>query len=227
MNIRHVNWNGEISADNTRPLLLVFLGYSFTPDCIQHLECGSYDLSVVYDYKTLEVNLDFIQNRNVYVVAWSMGVWAASQFLAQGVEKFNATIQKAVAINGTPYGIDDRYGIPSQVFLKSIEQFDFEAFKKWCFLGDLPRAKDFSFNENSKVELETLYRTIVEQKTPFQEIRFDKVIVSKKDVVFPPAASDYYGESPIYEDSSPCTRVNLLAAHFPFFKFNSFDEIFE
>ena len=95
-----------------RPLALIFLGYAFTPECLSSVDFGNYDVSVVYDYQTLEFEdlmaWEKIQNstRESFLIAWSMGVWAANRF-ASGLE-----FQKAVAINGTPFGIHKNFGIP-------------------------------------------------------------------------------------------------------------------
>ena len=113
-----------------RPLALIFLGYAFTPECLSSVDFGNYDVSVVYDYQTLEFEdlmaWEKIQNskREIFLIAWSMGVWAANRF-ASGLE-----FQKAVAINGTPFGIHENFGIPPGTFQNSIEHFDFELFKK-------------------------------------------------------------------------------------------------
>ena len=195
------------------PLALIFLGYAFTTECLSSVDFGNYDVSVVYDYQTLEFEdlmaWEKIQNskREIFLIAWSMGVWAANRF-ASGLE-----FQKAVAINGTPFGIHENFGIPPETFQNSIEHFDFELFKKWCFLNDRAQAH-FAFSDHPKIELQTLFKA--SKNVAQNRIRWTKAIVSKKDVVFPPKASSCF----------ECPVQTILAPHFPFFKMNSLEDIF-
>lgn len=201
MRIRNVE-----NRDDGRPLVLLFLGYAFTPESVSHLSTGPYDLAVVHDYRNLDFDRGFLKNRKIILVAWSMGVWAANKVLA------GVPLQSAVAINGTPFGIHDRFGIPRETFRKTIEDFDFELFKKWCFLADISKA-DFPFSENPEDELRALYEASSEPVS--QNIAWTKTIVSKKDLVFPPKASECF-ECPV--------RI-LPAPHYPFFKLRSVEEI--
>ncbi|MBP3224995.1 MAG: DUF452 family protein [Campylobacter sp.] len=198
--------------DESSPLILVFLGYSFTPDCLKHLKIPQKcDLCVVYDYTDLEIGGEFkdsLKGREIYLLAWSMGVWAAN--LTLGEFEF----KKCVAINGTPFGIDEKFGITRSVFENEILKFDFENFKKLCFLSDL-KSVNFSFSENPKAELEAIFRAnsrICENK-----ISWDKVYISKKDFIFPPKACEWF----------ECEKIYLNAPHFVFFKFSDFGEFFE
>lgn len=219
MNIAHVNWNGQTTSENrNRKLRLVFLGYSFTPDCISHLEIGNADLSVVNNYRNLDFDKTFLEGRDIELISWSMGVWASNRVLN------NVNITKAVAINGTPFGIHEKYGIPKGVFLRTIRRFDFTSFKKWCF-GDFLDKANFSFDENPKEELEAIYKACTEDAYAAQDdneegiasnIRFDKAIISTKDLVFPPQASLMFEN-----------RQEIDAPHYPFFNFKSLDEILE
>ena len=194
------------------PLVLVFLGYAFTPDCLKNFDFQNCDVAVVYDYQNFEFeNPELFEeiknsNREKILIAWSMGVWVANQFASE------IKFQKAVAINGTPFGIHDSFGISKETFKNSIDNFDFEMFKKWCFLGDAAKT-NFKFSENPKAELQNFYDHILENVE--NKIAWDKAIVSKKDVVFPPKASACFA----------CPVQTILAPHFPFFKLKSLEEI--
>ena len=195
------------------PLVLVFLGYAFTPDCLKNFDFQNCDVAVVYDYQNFEFeNPELFKeiknsNREKILIAWSMGVWVANQFASE------IKFQKAVAINGTPFGIHKNFGIPPETFQNSIEHFDFELFKKWCFLNDRAQAH-FAFSDHPKIELQTLFKA--SKNVAQNRIRWTKAIVSKKDVVFPPKASSCF-ECPVH---------TILAPHFPFFKMNSLEDIF-
>ncbi len=190
-----------------RPLVLFFLGYAFRPESIAHLDSGLYDLSAVYDYRNLDFDKSFLENgREIILVAHSMGVWAANRVLK------NIPLQQAIAINGTPFGIHEKFGIPPEAFKRTIDHFDFELFRKWCFLSESSKV-NFPFAENPKEELCALYEASFEKVEA--NIRWDKAIVSKKDLVFPPTASACF----------ECPVKTISAPHYPFFKLSSLEEI--
>ncbi len=198
----------EICRHNpNRPLVLFFLGYAFRPESIAHLDSGIYDLLAVYDYRHLGFEKGIIPDgREIILIAHSMGVWAANKFLK------DVPLKQAIAINGTPFGIHEKFGIPSETFKRTIDRFDFELFKKWCFLSDASKV-NFPFAENPREELCTLYEASAEPVE--QNIAWTKAIVSKKDLVFPPTASACF----------QCPVKTLSAPHYPFFKFSSLEEI--
>ncbi|WKW29221.1 DUF452 family protein [Campylobacter fetus subsp. venerealis bv. intermedius] len=117
----------DIIKKDGKKLILLFLGYSFTPSCVEHLEVGDFALAVIYDYSELEFDHSFLKDKDIYLVSWSMGVWAANLVLK------NIPLKKSIAINGTPFGIDEKYGINAGNFYKTITNYDFENFKKFCF----------------------------------------------------------------------------------------------
>ena len=86
-----------------------------------------------------------------------MGVFAAN-LAFNNAPVFN--IKYALAINGTPLGIDELYGIKQSDFKSSMDNFNFALFKKGCFLKDLSRV-DFGFNENAKAELNDAYNEAI------------------------------------------------------------------
>ncbi len=198
----------EICRHNpNRPLVLFFLGYAFRPESIAHLDSGIYDLLAVYDYRHLGFEKGIIPDgREIILIAHSMGVWAANKFLK------DVPLKQAIAINGTPFGIHEKFGIPSETFKRTIDRFDFELFKKWCFLSDASKV-NFPFAESPREELCTLYEASAEPVE--QNIAWTKAIVSKKDLVFPPTASACF----------QCPVKTLSAPHYPFFKLSSLEEI--
>lgn len=194
-----------------KKLILLFLGYSFTPSSVKHLNIDDYGLCVVYDYSDLKFDYEILKEKEIYLIAWSMGVWAANLVLK------DIKLKTAVAINGTPFGIDDEFGIKKDIFYKSISDYDFESFKKLCFLGiSENKIKDFKFNQNAKFELINLYKNASQKNE--DHINWNKAIISKKDLIFPSKVClDYFKQK----------AVCINAPHFVFFKFKSFGEIFE
>ena len=99
---------------DSKKLIVLFLGYGFDKSSISHLKLGDYGLLVVSDYSDLGFDKEILIDKDIYLIAWSMGVWAANLALK------NTPLKVAIAINGTPFGIDEKYGIKKDIFYKSI-----------------------------------------------------------------------------------------------------------
>lgn len=79
---------------------------------------GAFDAAIVWDYTDLSTPLPFLEGRErVDLIAWSMGVWAATQTLHR------VSLASATAVNGTPWPIDDVRGIPEAVFDATLAGF--------------------------------------------------------------------------------------------------------
>lgn len=69
---------------------------------------GARDTLVVWDYTTLEPLPAF--DRPTTLIAWSMGVWAAERVVPR------EHLKAAIAVNGTPWPIDETKGIAPAIF---------------------------------------------------------------------------------------------------------------
>lgn len=106
-------------------LIVLLNGWAMTPESIEHLiRPQGYDLLVLWDYREpltetdLQPMCPWAQYRDVHLVAWSMGVWAAdrlSSFWRQ------LPLSHAIAICGTGYPMHDSYGIPVEIFRGTLE----------------------------------------------------------------------------------------------------------
>ena len=99
-------------------LLVFFAGWASDPTPFQDYRPAGRDYVVCYDYRTLEN--DFIPHGTYHeadIVAWSMGVWAASHV----VPMLDVPIGKSIAINGTPYPIDAGRGIPPAIWQGTLD----------------------------------------------------------------------------------------------------------
>lgn len=83
-----------------------------------HLHRAGYDVVVLWDYRSFAIDWSFISPyKEVCVVAWSFGVYAA----AVTTVALEARITKRIAVNGTLYPVDRRRGIPEPVFNGTLE----------------------------------------------------------------------------------------------------------
>ena len=78
--------------------LLFFAGWGMDETPFMHNLPPNKDLIICYDYRSLDFDSTLLSTYDgIYVVAWSMGVWAASQVLPDS----NLPLKQSIAINGT------------------------------------------------------------------------------------------------------------------------------
>lgn len=100
---------------SNRRLILIFAGWSTTPSFYRHIHADNWDVAVVWDYTSLDLDTAFLKDYStVFIVAWSMGVAAAAHAAATSIDP--TRIAAAFAVNGTLYPSSDEYGIPEAVY---------------------------------------------------------------------------------------------------------------
>lgn len=170
---------------NGEPSLAIFvLGWASDYHAIEHLSMDGWDVLAVYDLRKLTA-MDLPEGyEQVNLYAWSFGVWAAEIIFAG--RKFH----EAVALNGTPFPVDDRRGIEPRrmaLTLRSIRSQGTEKFFRRTY-GDYyeiisrhlpPRPEDILVEE-----LEYLCKKSVEFYDP--SIDWNRAIVGSEDIIFAP-----------------------------------------
>lgn len=97
-----------------RRVILIFSGWSTTPDFYSDLHTEGWDIIIVYDYTDKYLNTDILKEYStVFILAWSLGVRAA-ELVAKDLLEIG--IAAAFAVNGTPFPADDQYGIPPFIY---------------------------------------------------------------------------------------------------------------
>ncbi len=163
------------SADNSR-LLLVFNGWSVpTPSPDEVAPLRGYDIAVVSDY--LNFNLPEPEGyKEVAVLAWSLGVHAAEIALQHSQLPLTLT----VAVNGTPFPVDDQKGIPEAVFRLTAERLTEQSLTKFR------RRMGASSMARGERPLEDLRRELLEFPAEPVPFRWDYAVISADDKIFPP-----------------------------------------
>ncbi|MFN8209345.1 MAG: DUF452 family protein [Bacteroidales bacterium] len=130
-------------------------------------------------------------------MGWSLGVWAAEYLAA----KTGINADLTIAVNGTPFPADDKFGIPLNIFegtLNNISERNMIKFYLRMF-GD---KKTYRLNidriphrtiKSLHDELRWLYNRIMEQKEP--GFRWDYAVTSEYDRVFPSKNQKAYWEN--------------------------------
>ena len=106
-----------LKQQGERDLVLYMLGWASSPNAVLHIDPPGCDVLAVYNYTALEPLRaeDFAAYRRIYLFAWSFGVWVAEQCCRE------LPLYKAVALNGTPFPTDERYGMRLRVALRAMQ----------------------------------------------------------------------------------------------------------
>jgi len=144
------------------------------------------DAVVFFDYAQLPdgVPEELSCYRQITVLAWSLGVWAAAHTLAACRTKIAA----ALAVNGTLEPMSKEYGIAPEIFLGTAANWLVPAVRrKFEFRMNLPADCGTERTaEDQQRELSALADAI--RKFPAPENIFTRAAVGARDRIFPAAA---------------------------------------
>lgn len=88
--------------------------------------------------------------RRLVVVAWSMGVWRANAWLcaqAGALQDAGVAVVGSVAVNGTPFGIDDGLGIARRGFVQTARRLTPDGFALFVNRVRTPLQADLAVGE--------------------------------------------------------------------------------
>ena len=198
-----------LNLKKNREVIIFFNGWGMDESVMKHLNYGSYDVLMFYDYNTLDTDFDFKsleKYEKKYLIAWSMGVMTASLF--------DINYDRKIAINGTLKPIENNYGIPERIYDLTIRGFNEkgrERFIKSMFGAECTTLPDIKRElENQKSELSAL-----KNYSGNQNFKYDKVILSSNDKIIPTKnQSAFWNIEP-----------NLEGGHSPFLLFKSWEEL--
>jgi len=198
---------------DSKELVLFFAGFASHPSHFVHLD-STCSVLMLYDYEDFEFELDLSAFTHIRLIAFSMGVCIAANWLQN--KTLDAKITQKIAINGTNFGIHKQYGIHPRIFKQTIQNFELEKFKKALFDFKLKESKAFIFKEELalKKELENLW-TLEKGEQSNEKFLWDKVYMSLRDKIFPQSALK----------SNFDHLILLNEPHFAFFAFKTWQEI--
>ncbi|WP_277121815.1 alpha/beta fold hydrolase [Bacteroides ndongoniae] len=179
-----------IIHENHPKLLLFFAGWAADETPFSHYRPQGMDFMLCYDYRTLNFDASLLQGyTEIHVVGWSMGVWAASHV----VPTLGLNIGSSTAINGTPFPIDERRGIPPVIFRGTLEGLTGASLHKFLrrMCADSAAFRDFLSRtprrplEEVRDELDCIARQYAGQPQP--TLKWTEAIVGSNDRIIPPA----------------------------------------
>ena len=206
--------------NNSENLIIFFCGWGMDENPFSLLKSSS-DILFVYDYTTTDFEYDFSKYKSIKLLAFSYGVYAS------GIAKL-PKVDKSVAINGTLVAVDDDYGVPTKKFELS-ENMNSETvvkFRQRLFAGE--KAKEhFDIFENhlpnrsaQSCTDELLGMKSYFAKYPVLKRDFDEVYVGILDKVVPTK-----NQLNFWNKQNHQNIIKIETGHFPFYNFESFDEI--
>jgi malonyl-ACP O-methyltransferase BioC len=172
---------------NTR-LILIFAGWGMDWRPFKDLSHPGYDILVVWDYRDLTFNWQpLLAYHEICLLAWSMGVFAASLTVHEIVPR----ITKSIAVNGTLEPISSKYGIPEAIYHGTINSLSPTTLRKFYrrMCTSAEQFADFDANRPKRTisELSDELQAI-ETHTFFhvqQVENWDLAVISRNDGIFP------------------------------------------
>ena len=179
-----------IHSENSPRLLLIFAGWGMDADVFRDIRRPGYDVMVVWDYRSFFIDWSCTASyTEICLLAWSMGVFAASQT----IQAIDYKTTRRIAVNGTLQPVDDMLGIPEAIFngtLAGLSEVSVAKFnRRMCASRD-----DFDVFRSHQPsrpvdELREELQAIADRlilHTPSQ-IRWDMAVVGREDRIFPAA----------------------------------------
>ena len=209
-----------LNKTDNKNLIIFFTGWSFDYNPFKFLEFGEHDVLMFYDYS----NLDLIQipEYEYYsLISWSMGVFTA--FLLK--EKL-PSFSKKIAINGTPYPIDDENGIPVKPFILTLKHAR-QGLEGKFYRNIFDNQKGFEHYmkspvkrsiENRVEELNSLYKVIQNTELDYKKF-YNQAIISENDKIVPAKNQINFWQNNVQ------SYKTLASGHFPFYNFKSWEDI--
>lgn len=170
-------------------LLLLFAGWGMDEQPFLEYCPADSDCMICYDYRSLAFDETALRSyRSVRLVAWSMGVWAASQVLAEHADY----ITEAIAVNGTPNPVDDERGIPHLIYKGTLDGLNEATLRKFRLrmCGSMETFNHFMAKapRRSPDELRDELQCIGEKAAsmPQSDFKWDKAFIGTNDRIFAP-----------------------------------------
>lgn len=207
---------------NNHQTLIVFCnGWGMDERPFHPLAAQNCDVLMISDYREMAPASDVLELTGsydaVFLIAWSMGVWAGQRIFAGKQEMFKA----AIAVNGTLCPIDNRFGIPEEIIAGTLRNFSegsqAKLYRRMCrdkngrlsFQKNLP-ARSL---QSQKEELEALLMRC--DCLTVGESIYSHIVIADKDLVMPTENQLHFWQS--------CNIKNIHGCHFPFHLWSSWD----
>lgn len=215
-----VTW---INRQGNKNCILFFNGWGMDEHAVSHLDKGNLDICMLNEFNPISSIEELIKDyKEIYLVAWSLGVWVASTCLSNSIIKST----KSIAINGTQKPIDDNFGISVAVFNHTLETWN-EANRFKFNMRIMGGRSQYEIHidrlaertiKNQQEELRYIEKEVISKNVI--EITFDTVLIGTTDLIFNPVNQYNY-----WQGKSKIIKVDV--PHYPFSMFKSWQEIID
>lgn len=184
------------SAEN-QDVIIFMLGWAATPNAVYHITPPGFDILACHNH-TGEPEVmkaeDFARYKRIYLFAWSFGVWVAEQSCRE------LPLHRAIALNGTPYPVDARWGMRLKVVLRSMQSIakngGENTFATSADAADGRYIPTGPFPDRSAEEKVAELIKLSERAKEYSaaHLTWHRAYIADKDEIFPPARmQDYWG----------------------------------
>jgi len=213
----------NISKNNNKSIILFFNGWGMDDRVIAHINHTKYDVVMFNEYHNFNFDKSILDGyEQIFIVAWSLGVWVANNI----IQSHNVKVNKTIAINGTLQPIDNLKGISFDIFQGTIDNWNESTRTK--FQTRMFKSRQiFSQNINKlpirtiaeqKDELIALQKAILSQT--LESAIWDKVYCGTDDLIF-----GHINQKQAWQNAS--NIIDKEMSHFPFLELNNWDTIVE
>jgi biotin synthesis protein BioG len=214
----NAKWLFQNSSDT---LVLFFAGWGMDRRPFAHL-ASKHDVLILYDYRNLALPLDMEELLSRYdtcrLIAWSLGTAVANQLCMPCRDKLTS----ALAVNGTTRPADDECGVPPTLLDRTIANLSSEGLAR--FQHRMFRDKELLLRYRASAPL----RTLADMAEELRQLRH-----------FPLAEACLFTDALVGRDDRIITAENqrncwdrfnvphraMDAPHYPFYRWNSWEEI--
>ena len=205
-----------LTDNNSGKLLIFFTGWGCDESEFGHIKSDS-DVLILYDYQNLDFNFDFSKYKEVFLIAFSAGVFVASLF------DFDFEINKKIAISGNPYLFDEKLGLSEKIqnVLRNITEENAEEFAKNYLVKTEEEFRNFHPSkrtlESCRAEFDTLKRLYDDNKNKIMDI-YNYALFGSDDIIFNLSSQrEFYG---------PRLRIVENSRHNMFFRIENYNQFF-
>lgn len=176
-----------LKRNNESRLLLFFAGWGMDYHVFPELEAFAGDVCICYDYTDMAFDeTRFAGYRSVRLVAWSMGVWAAS-FVLQNKK---IAFEEKIAVNGTLYPVSRERGIIPEIYDATRQMLNERSLQK--FYRRMCRTQalyDAFMEKRPRRDLDSLREelTVIGQLSaaaPTPQFEWDTIFIGTNDLIF-------------------------------------------
>jgi len=217
-----IDW---LARGDGRDLIVFCNGWGMDRWPLNGLATEPFDVVVLSDYHRFDgldtVRAELPGYRRCYLICWSMGVWAGQRLFDQDRDLF----ERRIAINGTLRPVDDRFGIPVEIFSATLEEFSVSILQRF-YRRMCKEPGVFAFFQNHRPQ-----RSLADQREELAALQlvvmdetvtpplYDDVIISRNDLIIPTR-----NQQAFWQDQRV---IEIDGCHYPFSRWQSWSDILD